>query len=115
MKQPDDNSTDCGVCTLMSTVGTLLRVQRPDNLMSTLDRRWVAAVALTRDMGPIARVPSLGALRAAAPDALPAPCTSQMVADVPHQVGSPMARLRHARLCMAAAEGGMSMVMTVSV
>ena len=115
VKQPGDNSTDCGVCALMSTVGTLLRWPRPDNLRSTLDSRWVAAVALNRDMGPIARLPSLAELPAAVLDALPAPRTPQMVADVPHQAGLPEAGLRHALLCMAAAEGGMSMVVTVSL
>ena len=52
------NNKDCGVCALMSTVGTLLRVPRPGNISSALDRRWVAAVVLNRDMGPIARLPS---------------------------------------------------------
>ena len=114
VKQPDGNSKDCGVSALMSAIGTLLRVPRPDNLRSTLDRRWVAAVTLNRDMWPIARLPSLGELPAAVLDALPAPRPPLEVADIPHQVGLPEARLRHALLCMVAAEGGMCMVLTVS-
>ena len=115
VKHPEGNSKDCGVCALMSTVGTLLKVPRPDNLLSTLDRRRVAAVALNRDMGPIARLPSLGELPAAVLDALPVPRTPLVVADIPHQVGLSEARLQHALLCMAVAEGGMSMVLTVSL
>ena len=75
------------------------------NLLSPLDRRWVAAVVLNRDMGPIAVL-----------DALPGPRTPLDVADVQHSVGLPGARMQHALLCMAAAEeGGMSMLMTVSL
>ena len=93
-----------------------LRVPRPGNLLSTLDRRWVATVVVNRDMGPIARVPSLGELPAAVLDALPAPRTPLDVADVPHNVGLPRAHMQHALLCMAAAaDGGMSMLMTVSL
>ena len=62
VRQPAGNTKDCGVCALMSAVGTLLGVPRPGNLLSALDRRWVAAVVLNRDMGPIARLPSLGEL-----------------------------------------------------
>ena len=116
MQQPAGNNKDCGVCALMSTVGTLLWVPRPDNILSALDRRWVAAVVLNRDMGPIARLPSLGELPAAVLDALPAPRTPLDVADVPHSVGLPGACMQHALLCMAAAaDGGMSMLMTVSL
>ena len=115
MKQLDRNNKVCGACALMSTIGTLLRVPRQDNLLSTLDRRCVAAVALNRDMGPIACLPSPGELPAAVLDALRAPRTPLEVADIPHHVGLPKARMRHALLCMAAAEGGMSMVMTVSL
>ena len=75
----------------------------------------MAAVALSRDMGPIARLPSLGELPAAVPDALPAPCTPLAVEDIPHQVGLPKAGLQQALLCMAAMEGGMPMVLTVSL
>ena len=104
------------LCALMSTVDTLLRVPRPGNLLSALDRRWVAAVVLNRDMGPIARLPSLGELPAAVLDALPAPRTPLDVADVQHSVGLPGARMQHALLCMAAAaDRGMSMLMTVSL
>ena len=39
VKQPDGDTKDCGVCALMSTIGTLLRVPRLDNLLSKLDRR----------------------------------------------------------------------------
>ena len=89
---------------------------RPGNLLSALDRRWVAAVVLNRDMGPIARLPSLGELPAAVLDALPAPRTPLDLADVPHNVGLPGARMQHALLCMAAAaDGGMSMLATVSL
>ena len=116
VQQPAGNNKDCGVCALMSTVGTLLRVPRPGNLLSALDRRWVAAVVLDRDMGPIPRLPSLGELPAAVLDALPAPPTPLDVADVQHSVGLPGARMQHALLCMAAAaHGGMSMLMTVSL
>ena len=76
----------------------------------------MAAVVLNRDIGPIARLPSLGELPAAVPDALPAPRTPLDVADVPHNAGLPGARMQHALLCMAAAvDGGMSMLMTVSL
>ena len=37
------------------------------------------------------------------------------MADVPHHVGLPGARMQHALLSMAAADGGMSMLMTVSL
>ena len=116
VQQPAGNNKDCGVCALMSTVGTLLRVPRPGNILSALDRRWVAAVVLNRDMGPIARLPSLGELPTAVLDALPAPRTPLDMADVPHSVGLPGARMQHALLCMAAAaDGGLSMRMTVSL
>ena len=112
VQQPAGNNKDCGVCALMSTVGTRLRVPRPGNLLSALDRRWVAAVVLNRDMGPIARLPSLAAVL----DALPAPRTPLDVADVRHSVGLPGARMQHALLCMAAAaDRGMSMLATVSL
>ena len=115
VQQPAGNNKDSGVCALMSALGTLLRVPRPGNLLSTLDKRWVAAVVLNRDMAPIARLPSLGELPAAVLDALPAPRTPLDVADVPHHVGSPGARMQHALLSMAAADGGMCMLMTVSL
>ena len=116
VQQPAGNNKDCGVCALMSTVGTLARVPRPGNLLSALDRQWVAAVVLNRDMGPIAVQPSLGELPAALLDALPAPRTPLDVADVEHNLGLPGARMQHALLCMAAAaDGGMSMLMTVSL
>ena len=54
-------------------------------------------------------------LPAAVLDALPAPCTPLDVAEVPHNVGLPEARMQHAPLSMAAADGGMSMLMTVSL
>ena len=114
VQQPAGNNKDCGVCALMSTVGTLLWVPRPGNILSALDRRCVAVMVLNRDMGTIARLPSLGELPAA--DALPTPRTPLDVADVPHSVGLPGARMQHALLCMAAAaDGGMSMLMTVSL
>ena len=106
VQQPAGNTKDCGVCALMSAVGTLLRVPRPGNLLSALDRRWVAAVVLNRDMGPIARLPSLGELPAAVLEALPAPRTPLDLANVPHNVGLPGARMQHALLCMAAASDG---------
>ena len=116
VQQPAGNNKDCGVCALMSTVGTLLRVPRPGNLLSALDRRCMAAMVVNRDMGPIARLPSMGELPAAALDALPAPRTPLDVADVQTNVGLPGARMQHALLCMAAAAGrGMSMLMTVSL
>ena len=116
VQQPAGNTKDCGVCALMSAVGTLLRVPRPGNLLSALDRRWVAAVVLNMDVGPIARLPSLGELPAAVLDALPAPRTPLDLANVPHNVGLPGARMQHALLCMAAAaDGGMSMLATVSL
>ena len=52
VKQPADNSKECGVSALMSAIGTLLRVPRPDNLLCTLDRRLVAAVVRNGDMRP---------------------------------------------------------------
>ena len=116
VQQPAGNTKECGVCALMSAVGTLLRVPRPGNLLSALDRRWLAAVVLNRDMGPIARLPSLGELPAAVLDALPVPRTPLDVADVQHSVGLPGAHMPHALLCMAAAaDGGVSMLMTVSL
>ena len=115
VQQPAGNTKDCGVCALMSAVGTLLRVPRPGNLLSAPDRRWVAAVVLNRDMGPIARLPSLGELPAAVLEALPAPRTPLDLANVLHNVGLPGARMQHALLCMAAADGGMSMLATVSL
>ena len=115
VRQPAGNNKDCGVCALMSALGTLLRVPRPGNLLSTLDRLWVAAVVLNRDMGPIAHLPSLGELPAAVLDALPAPRTPLKVAGVPHNVGLPGAGMKHALLSVAAADGGMSMLMTVSL
>ena len=67
-------------------------------------------------MGPIAVLPSLGELPSAVLDALPAPLTTLDVADVQHNVGLPGARMQHVLLCMAAAaDGGMSMLMTVSL
>ena len=65
VRQPPGKNKDCGVCALMSAVGTLLRVPRPVNLLSALDRRWVAAVVLNRDMGPIAAVAAKPAPKAA--------------------------------------------------
>ena len=115
VQQPGGNNQDCGVCALMSALGTLLRVPRPGNLLSTLDRRWVAAVVLNRVMGPIVCLPSLGELPAAVLDALPAPRTPLDVADIPHHVGLPGARMQHALPSMAAADGGTSMLMTVSM
>ena len=106
---------DSGVCALMSALGTLLNLPRPGNLLSTLDTRWVAAVVLNRDMGPIARLPSLGELPAAVLEALPVPRTPLDMADVPHHVGLPGARMQHALLSLAAADGGMSMLMTMSL
>ena len=58
-------------------------------------------VVLNRDMGPIARLPSLGELPAAVLDALPAPRTPLDVADAPNHVGSPGARMQHALLSMS--------------
>ena len=116
VQQPAGNNKDCGVCALMSAFGTLLRVPRPGNLLSTLDRGCVAAVVLNRDMKPIACLPSLQELPAAVPDALPAPRIPLDVADVPHDMALPGAHMQHALLCMAtAADGGTSMLMTVSL
>ena len=103
VQQPAGRNKDCGVCTLMSTVGTLLRVPRPGNVLSTLDRRWVAVVVLNRDMGPIARLPSLGELPAAVLDALPAPRTPFGRGGRPAQRG--VARGAHAT-CPAVYGGG---------
>ena len=115
VQQPADNNKHCGVCALMSAIGALLRVPRPDNILSTLDRLWVAAVVLNRDMGPIARLPSFGELPASVVEAIPVPRTPLDVADIPHHVGLPWARMQHAVLAMDAADGGMSMLMTVSL
>ena len=105
----------CGVCAMLSAIGTLLRVPRPGNVLSTLDRRWVPAVALNREMGPVARLPSMGELPAVLLDALPAPHTPLTAADIPHQTGLPRGRMRHALLCMATAEGRMSKVVSISL
>ena len=86
VQQPADNSKDCGVCALMSALGTLLRVPRLGSLLSAPDKRWVAVVVLNRDMGPIACLPSLGELPTAVLEALPAPRTPLDVADVPHHI-----------------------------
>ena len=67
MRQPEGNNTDCGVCALMCAVGTLLRVPMPGNPLSAVDRRWVVAMVLNRDMGPIVRLPSPGELPMATP------------------------------------------------
>ena len=115
VQQLGGNNKDCGVCALMSALGTLLRVPRPGNLVSTLDRRCVAPVVLNRDMGPIAHLSSLGELPATVPDTLPAPRTPLNVADVPHNVGLPGVRMQHTLLSVAAVDGGMSMLMTVSL
>ena len=72
-------------------------------------------MVLNRDMGHIARLLSLGELPAAVLDALLAPRTPLNVADVPHNVGLPGARMQHAVLSVAAADGGMSMLMTLSL
>ena len=73
-------------------------------------------MVLNKHMGTIARLPSVGGLPAAMLDALPAPRTPLDVADVPHNVGLPGARMQHALLCMAAAaDKGMSKLMTVSL
>ena len=96
VQQPADNSKDCGVCVLMSALGTLLRVPRPGNLLSTPDRRWVAAVGggggpSTGTWGPshVCRPWESCPLRCWRPYRRPArPCT---LADVPHHVGLPAA------------------------
>ena len=113
VQKPAGNNKECCFCDLISAIRTLLRVPRPGNLLSTLDRQWVAAVVLNKDMGPIARLLSLGELPAAVLEALPAPRTPLDVAEIPHHVGSPGAPMQHALLSMAAADGGMSMLMTV--
>ena len=115
VQQPAGNSKDCGVCALMSVVGTLLRVPRPGNLLSELNMRWVAAMVLNRDMGHIVAfaVPG-GAARGGA----------GCPAGVPHTLGRggrPAQRgvargVQHALLCMAAeADGGMSMLISMSL
>ena len=71
------------------------------------------AVVLNRDMGPVMCVPSLGELLAAALCALREPRSPPPVAYIGHQAGLPDARLQLALLCMAAAEGGMSLVVAV--
>ena len=81
-KKPTRNAKYCGVCTLVSAIGTLPRLPRPGNLLSTLDKPWVAAVALNRDMGPIARMSSLGEFPVAVLDALPGPVTPVTVAHI---------------------------------
>ena len=94
------------MCALLSIVGTLLRVPRPGNLLSAVDKSWVAAMVLNRDMGQIMRLPSPGKLPAAALGALPAPHAPLVVADLGHQTGLPDAQRQHALLCLAAAPGG---------
>ena len=92
MRQLDSNNTDYGLCALLSTVGTLLRVPRPGNLLSTLESWWVAAMVLNRYMGPIMHLASLEELPAAALGALPAPRAPMAVADVGHRAGLPRGR-----------------------
>ena len=106
VRQQAGNNTDCDLCTLLFIVGTVPRVPTPGNLLSAWHTRWVAAMVLNRDMGPILRLPSLGELPAAARGALPAPRALLVVADLWHQTGLPDARLQHALLCLAAAPGG---------
>ena len=115
VQQPVDSDKNCGVCVLLSSVGIPLRVQRPGNNLSTVDRRWVAAMVLKRDMGPIMRLPSPEELPAAAPSALLAPRAPMVVADPGRQTGLPDARLQHALLCLAAAPGWLSLPMLVSL
>ena len=55
---------------VLSTVVTLLRLPRPGDLLSTLNRRLVAAMVLNRDMGAGVRLPWLGDLRGAPLSAL---------------------------------------------
>ena len=106
--QPDSYTKDCGVCALMSAIGTLLRVPRKDNHLSTLDRRWVAGVVFNRDMGPLARLLSLGELPAAVLDAYLAPRTPTNWGCRGRACGTPC--------CIwLSAERGMSMLMTVSL
>ena len=81
------NDRECGACAVLSTAGTLLRVPRPGNLLSTVDKRWVAAMVLNRDMGPVMCLPSLGELPEAALGALSVPRTSLSMADVGHWTG----------------------------
>ena len=52
--------------------------------LSTLDKRWVAAVVLNRDMGPVVCLPLLGELHAAALSAPPPPRSPLLVADIGH-------------------------------
>ena len=92
-----------------------LRVPGPGSLLSTLDRRWVETVARNTNMGPVACVPLLGELPAARLDALPAPCTPPPVADIAHEAGLPEARLQQTILCMAAADVGTSLVVSVTL
>ena len=86
VRQPAGNNTDCGVCMLLSAVGILLRVPRPGNLLSAVDGRWVAAMLVNRDMGPIMRLHSPGELPVPALSDLPAPHTPLVVADLKHLV-----------------------------
>ena len=88
-RQPATIRKHCGVCALLSTVGILLRVPRPGTLVTRLDRRWMAAVVLKRDIGPVVRLPSLGELPAEALNVLPAPRPPLPVADLGHKAGLP--------------------------
>ena len=72
-------------------------------------------MVLNRDMGSIVRLPSLQELPAAGLSSLPAPQAPLVVADLRHQAGLPDARTQHALLCLAAAPGGLSLVMSVSL
>ena len=107
VRQPAGNNMDCGVCTLLSIVGTLLRLPRPGNHLSAVDRRCVAAMVFNRDTVPIMRLPSPGELPAAALSTLPEPHAPLVVADLRHQARLPDAQLQHALLCLMAAPGGL--------
>ena len=88
---------------------------RPGNVLSTVERRWVAAMTLNTDMGPIMRLPSLEELPAAALGALRAPRPPLSAAGIRHQTRLLDAQLRHALLCLAAAERRMSLIKSVSL
>ena len=115
VRQPVGKSKDYGVCAPLSTVGTPLRVPRLGSPLSTLDKRWVAAMVLNKDMGLVVRLPLLGELPAAVLTALPASRVPMSVADIGHQAGLPDAGLHHALLCLVAAKGRMSLFVSLSV
>ena len=113
VRQPAGNNKDCGLCALLSTVSTLFRLPRP----ATFCPRWTCSGGDGPQQGHGAcGAPALAGGPArngtGCPPALYAPLP---VADIGRQASLPDAQLQHALLCLTVAEGGMSLVVWVSV